>query len=189
MNFDIIEKGQKLDLSIVSKQESTSEFYFGAGWDNPDGPVDLDIVAALLDSNGKLTKIDNRIYFNNRFQTGVTLSEDNTTGEGDGDDESIVINTSLVPADIQSIVVGLAAYNAPSLAGSPDAHFRVCDGNSEDSPQIGEIQLSDASSTDTVVTAFTLQRNGDQWELENNAQFHQLGSGKRAIEGFGELFA
>ncbi len=192
MNFDIIEKGQTLDLSVVSKQEATSQFYFGAGWDNPHGPVDLDIVAFLLDSNGKLTNIDNRVYFSNREKprlSGVFLSEDNTTGDGDGDDESIVIDTSLIPADISSIVIGLAAYSGADLFTAPNAHFRVCDGDQEDSPQIGDVQLSGAVASDTVVAAFTLQRTGDQWALENNAEFHQFGNGESSIKGFSQLYA
>lgn len=193
MDLNIIEKGQKLDLNIVSKQSNPTDFYFGAGWDNPNGAVDLDIVAALLDSNGKLSKASDLVYFSNRDtpkSSGVFLSEDNTTGEGDGDDESIVIDTSLIPADIHSITIGLAAYSAGAdLANAPNAHFRVCDGKLESSDQIADVQLSGAVASDTVVAAFTIRRNGDSWELENTAEFHQLGNQNKAIEGFGQLFA
>ncbi len=189
--FEVIEKGQTLDLSVVSKQESSGKFYFGAGWDNPNGPVDLDIVAVLLDSSGKITKKADLIYFGNKTQSGVRLSEDNTTGEGEGDDESIVIDTSLIPSDVDSIVVGLAAYSGSAdLATAPNAHFRVCDGEVEESDQIGDVQLSGASASDTVVAAFTLKRAAnDSWELENTEKFHQLGNGSRAIESFGQQYA
>ncbi|MCP3921323.1 MAG: TerD family protein [Desulfobacterales bacterium] len=189
--FDIIEKGQKLDLSVVSKQGGSGKFYFGAGWDNPSGPVDLDIVAVMLDSSGKITKKADLIYFGNKTQAGVTLSADNTTGEGDGDDESIVIDTSLIPSDVDSIVVGLAAYSGnEDLATAPNAHFRVCDGEAEGADQIGAVHLSDAAASDTVVAAFTLTRSSEGlWELQNTEQFHQLGNGSRAIESFGEHYA
>ncbi len=188
--FDVIEKGQKLDLSVASKQANPTEFYFGAGWDNPNGPVDLDIVAVLLNKNGKIVKRDDLIFYGNTTQKGIHLSEDNTTGEGEGDDESIIIDTSLIPADVHSIVIGLAAYSgSDDLSTAPNAHFRVCDGNTEESEQIGDVQFAGATVSDTVVSAFTIQRSGGAWELENNAQFHQLGNGKRAIEGFGDLYA
>ena len=72
--LNIIEKGSTFELSVKSKQpEGSGVFYFGAGWDNPNGPVDLDIVCAVL-VDGKLTDNKNFVYFGNRFATGVALS-------------------------------------------------------------------------------------------------------------------
>ncbi len=188
MDLVIIEKGATFELDVVSKQEGPKTFYFGAGWDNPTGPVDLDIVCALL-TNGKLASNDNFVYFGNRNAPGVALSEDNTTGEGEGDDEDIVINTELVPADVDKIVIGLAAYAGADLHSAPNPHFRVCDGSQEDSPQIGDVVVGgDASPGDTVLVAFTLIRADGHWTLENNAEFHAKGQGSNAIRGFGGLF-
>ena len=54
MDLQIVSKGNSLNLDIASKSdESGKQFYFGAGWDNPNGPVDLDIVAVAL-KDGKL---------------------------------------------------------------------------------------------------------------------------------------
>lgn len=185
--LEIIEKGAKFDLTIQSKQQNPTKFYFGAGWDNPNGPVDLDIVCASL-VGGKLTQGSDLVYFSNRTSPGIQLSEDNTTGEGEGDDENIVIDTSLIPSNVDSVVIGLAAYAGADLFTAPNAHFRVCDGDNEQSEQIGDIQLSGAVASDTVVSAFQLTRNGDNWDLENLAQFHQLGNGTGAIKGFGALY-
>ena len=100
MDSNIVEKGSSINLDIASKnQSSDKQFYFGAGWDNPNGPVDLDIVCVLL-TNGKLKQQKNLIYFGNRTVPGVQLSEDNTKGEGEGDDESIVISTSKIDDSI-----------------------------------------------------------------------------------------
>lgn len=190
MELQVIEKGATFELDIVSKQEGPKTYYFGAGWDNPNGPVDLDIVCALL-TNGKLSGNSNFVYFGNRNAAGVALSEDNTTGEGDGDDESIVINIAGVADDITSIVVGLAAYAGADLHSAPNPHFRVCDGGVEESEQIGDVVVGgDTTPGDTVLVAFTLTRLVDNsgWSLENNAEFHQMGQGSDAIRGFGGLF-
>jgi len=186
--LDIIEKGTTFELSVKSKQEGPKVFYFGAGWDNPNGPVDLDIVCALL-TDGKLTTNSNLVYFGNRTAPGVSLSEDNTTGEGDGDDEDIVIDTSKINDNIDKIVLGLAAYAGPDLHSAPNTHFRVCDGDNENSEQIGDVVFgSDTTSGDTVLVAFTLMKTSSGWALENNAEFHQKGQGTAAIHGFGSLF-
>ncbi len=190
LDVKIIEKGAKFDLTVQSKQASPTKFYFGAGWDNPNGPVDLDIVAAIL-VNGKLTKRDDMVFFGNREvprSSGVFLSKDNTTGEGDGDDEHIIVDTSLLPPNVDSLIIGLAAYDGTAdLVGAPNAHFRVCDGDNEQAEQIGEVKLAGASAADTVVTAFKLTRSGSNWDLENLAEFHKFGNGNGAVEGFFEL--
>lgn len=131
------------------------------------------------------------MYFGNRTAPGVQLSEDNTTGEGEGDDENIVINTALVASEINSIVIGLAAYAGADLHSAPNPHFRVCDGSEEVSPQIGDVVVGDdAVSGNTVLKAFTLTRGQDgNWSLENNAEFHSMGQGSAAIQAFGALFA
>lgn len=190
MSLDIIEKGATLQLDIVSKQAGPKSYYFGAGWDNPNGPVDLDIVCALL-TDGKLSGNSNFVYFGNRTAPGVQLSEDNTTGEGDGDDEDIVINTAEIAPEINSISVGLAAYAGADLHSAPNPHFRVCDGTEESSEQIGDVVVgADAVLGNTVLKAFTLNRGQDgNWSLENNAEFHSMGQGQGAIQGFGGLFA
>lgn len=186
--LDIIEKGTTFELSVISKQEGPQVFYFGAGWDNPNGPVDLDIVCALL-VDGKLTTNSNFVYFGNRFAPGVTLSEDNQTGDGDGDDEDIVIDTSKIDDSVDKIVIGLAAYAGADLSNAPNTHFRVCDGDNENSNQVGDVVVGGgATSGDTVLIAFTLLKTSTGWILENNAEFHKKGQGTGAIQGFGSLF-
>ena len=184
MELTIIEKGASFDLDIATKQEGPKTFYFGAGWDNPNGPVDLDIVCVLL-TGGKLAAQSDLVYFGNRSAQGVNLSEDNQTGEGEGDDEDIVINLDEVASSVTSIVIGLAAYAGADLAGAPNAHFRVCDGDNENSEQIGDVVVSDASPGDTVLTAFSLNRGDDgHWVLENIGEFLAAGQGGASIKGF-----
>ena len=189
MELTVIEKGVTFELDVVSKQEGPKTYYFGAGWDNPNGPVDLDIVCALLKA-GKLSSQSDFVYFGNRNASGVALSEDNQTGEGEGDDESIVINTAEVDSGVDKIVIGLAAYAGADLHSAPNPHFRVCDGSTEDSEQVGDVVVGgDTKPGDTVLVAFTLVRGDSGWSLENNAEFYQKGQGSNAIRGFGGLFS
>jgi stress response protein SCP2 len=187
MDLQIVEKGGSLNLDIASKTKS-GEFYFGAGWDNPNGPVDLDIVAVLL-SGGKLTNQSNLIYFGNRSAAGVQLSEDNTTGEGEGDDESIVFKTAGLASDVDSIVIGLAAYAGADFSSAPNPHFRACDGSVETSAQVADVKAGSGASGDTVLVAFKLDKTSDGWVLTNVGDFHNKGNGKAAIEGFAGLYS
>ena len=187
MDIQVLEKGQTFELDVASKQTGPKSFYFGAGWDNPQGPVDLDIVCVKL-RDGKLTKNEDLIYFSNRSQNGVELSEDNRTGDGDGDDENIVISTDALESDVDSVIVGLVAYQGADFSNVSNPHFRVCDGHEETSPQIADVKVGGGVVGDTVLVAFILRRSPSGWALEDIAEFYNKGSGTDAIKGFAGFY-
>lgn len=197
-DFKSVKKGESLSFSSVSKQAAeVAKFYFGAGWDKAEGvgDVDLDIVCAVIRGKGSNLQAADYVYFGNRVNPadnspvvhGVYLSKDNTTGEGDGDDESIVINTAELDDDVTGIVIGLIAYEGADLHSAPNAHFRVCDGGKEEDNQIADIAAVEATTGDTVLTAFSLSKVDGAWSLLNLSSLSKLGQGSEAVEGFFKL--
>lgn len=194
MNFDVIAKGQTFDFSLVSKQEGLTKLYVGAGWDmaQEGADVDLDLVAILL-VDGKVTNKDHLVYFSNRIPSqklGVYLSEDNTTGEGDGDDESIVIDFDNLPAGVNGIALGLVCYTSGvTLPETVNSHLRICDGDNEQSEQVADVAIEGATEGSTVVHGMTVSMNAEgHWMVENVDTFHNCGNGIGAVQGFGQLF-
>lgn len=181
--LNIVEKGQTLNLNIASKQESPTEFYFGAGWDMVDKAVDLDLVALIHRGDKPVADAD-LIYFGNKKAIGVQLSEDNTTGEGDGDDESLIINTASLDADVTKITLGVVAYSSTTLAAVKNMHFRVVDGASEDGEQIADVKIADAPVGDTVLVGFTLAKTDDGFVLTNVEEYSNHNNGGEAVNGF-----
>ena len=189
--MEIIAKGQELNLDIASKQETGSaSFYFGAGWDNPNGPVDLDMVIVAL-RGGKLTSDSDLAYYAKRDAIkGVFLSEDNQTGDGDGDDEHVIVQEPNLDPDVDGLVIGLACYSdGVDFANAPNPHFRVCDGDKEDSPQIADVPAGSGKAGDTVLVGFHLTKGSNgEWSVKNDGLFYAKGNGVDSIKGFGELF-
>jgi stress response protein SCP2 len=128
-------KKSDFDLSLVT---------IGLGWDineekkgllgsifgKKDDDYDLDVVAFLCDANGKVQQIGNVdkdkgrffvggdiIFFNNlRHNSGcIWLTGDNRTGEGDGDDEQIIVKLNDLPSTYQKIVFIVQIYNGNEL--------------------------------------------------------------------------
>jgi len=188
MDFQIVEKGATLEIKDKAGKALTN-VYLGAGWDFTGKPVDLDLVAACLDGNGKLTAQTRLVYFGDKTEPGVQLSEDNRTGEGDGDDESIVFTLSEVEADVKKIAFGIAAYAGADLKSATNVHFRVCDGKDGSGPQVLEVRVADAESGQTVLHAGNLVRGEDGWKIENVSAFYSKGNGADAIRGFAGLFS
>lgn len=136
-----LQKGQGVSLS--KNQFDLSRVTIGLGWDvhekkksfmqslfsGKDAEYDLDVVAFLCDSNGKIAKIGDVengkqglangdiIFFNNlKHRSGhVWLTGDNRTGEGDGDDEQIILKLNDLSTQYQKIVFIVQIYNATSL--------------------------------------------------------------------------
>lgn len=108
-----LSKGQR-----VSLDKGVRLALVGLGWDTNryDGSADFDLDASafLLGANGKVRSDDDFIFYGNlQSKDGsVTHTGDNLTGEGDGDDETLFIDFSKVPADVQKIAITVTIYEA-----------------------------------------------------------------------------
>jgi len=186
-DFQIVEKGETLE--IKNKQgKSIAEVYIGAGWDFTGQPVDLDLVAACLDKHGKLTKQTRLVYFGDRNEPGIQLSEDNRSGKGDGDDESLVLKLADVEADVHTIAFGIVAYAGADLSSAANVHFRVVEGLRESGDQLLDVPVTKAAAGQTVLHAGNLVRGENGWSVENVSRFEAAGNGSDAINGFAKLF-
>lgn len=100
-----LEKGGNLSPDKVAP--GLKKIILGLGWDPraTDGAeFDLDASAFMLTAEGKVRSGADFIFYNQMRSTdgSVEHTGDNRTGAGDGDDECIKVDLSLVPQDIQS---------------------------------------------------------------------------------------
>lgn len=136
-----LRKGQ--GVSLRKNEHDLSSVTIGLGWDineekkgllgglfgKKEPEYDLDVVAFLCDAagkvndlgkteNGKPTLVDGDIIFFNslRHKSGqIWLTGDNRTGEGDGDDEQIVVKLNTLDARYARIVFIVQIYNGVQL--------------------------------------------------------------------------
>ena len=96
-----LSKGQK--VSLTKGNPGLKHIVVGLGWDTNkyDGgfDFDLDSAAFLLDENGKVNADTDFVFYNNLKHSSGAVEHlgDNLTGEGDGDDEQVKVDLSLVP--------------------------------------------------------------------------------------------
>ena len=87
------------------------ELNFGLRWDFVgEEPFDLDVSCVSFDRAGNTGEV---VYFNNLVTTGEWMvhTGDNTTGEGDDDDEAIQVYLSKIPQEIHSLVLVITCHN------------------------------------------------------------------------------
>ena len=179
---------QKNDiLDLTKRNPGLKKVTLGAGWDISNGGVDfdIDIAAFLLDSNNKFNTVSNVIFFNNKQGQGISLSGDNRTGAGEGDDETISIDLDAINPSIQKIVFVVTIHEAQSRRQTfgmvNNSYVRLLDTVNNDR-ELCRFNLKSDGSTATSVLFAELYRDMGEW------QFKAVGEGKIADIQWGISF-
>lgn len=172
-----LKKGQKIDLTKTNP--GLSKILVGLGWDTNkyDGGADFDLDASvfLVDATGKATSDSDFIFYNNPTHPSgsVQYMGDNRTGEGDGDDEQVNIDLSLVPANIDRIAFTVTIYDyetrKQNFGQVSNAFIRIVD--VANNVELMRYDLSEDFSIETALVIAELYRNNGEWK------FQAIGSG------------
>ncbi|MGV8898598.1 MAG: TerD family protein [Burkholderiaceae bacterium] len=180
-----LQKGGNVNLS--KEAPSLTKMVIGLGWDPraTDGAAfDLDGSAFLLKTDGKARSDADFIFYNNLKSTdgSVTHAGDNTSGQGDGDDEKIMIDLSSVPADVDKIAIGVTIHDAEARKQNfgmvAKAYIRCLDANGD--KEIARYDLSEDSSTETAMIFGEVYRAGAEWKFKAVGQGFAGGLGPLA---------
>lgn len=166
-----LQKGGNVNLS--KEAPSLKKLIIGLGWDPraTDGAkFDLDSSAFMLKSDGKARNDKDFIFYNNLKSTdgSVIHMGDNTSGLGEGDDEKITIDLSLVPSDIEKITVSVTIHDAEARKQNfgmvSKAYIRCL--NADGEKELARFDLSEDSSTETVMVFGEIYRAGAEWKFK-----------------------
>lgn len=170
-------KGQKVELT--KSNPGLTKINAGLGWDvnafDSGTAFDLDTEVFLLGDNGKVTSdVDFVFYGNLKHASGsVEHTGDNRDGAGDGDDETIKIDLSLVPQNISRIAFAVTIYDADArnqnFGQVRNAFIRVY--NPETKEELIRYDLSEDFSIETALIIAELYRHNGEWK------FNAVGAG------------
>lgn len=161
-----LSKGQKVNLT---KESGTTldKLYVGLGWDmspTADKTADLDAVVVVCGADGKALGDANFVFFGNKTAPGVQLSDDNLTGEGDGDDEWAKIDLLNLDPAATKVVVAVNIYDGPNKGQTfgmiDNAMMHIQNGDTNE--ELGKFELDfDASSATTLIFCEIIKRNNE----------------------------
>lgn len=161
-------------LNLAKSCPSLQRCKVGLGWDPAQGFVmDLDVIALAL-HNGKVTKNEDVTFYNQLSVTpGITLSGDNRTGEGEGDDEYITIDLAAIPADVTSVAIFVNIHQAQArnqnFGQVKNAYCRLV--NNDNNKEEAIYVLNEANSALFETFHFVdLVRSGASWEFKTVGQ-------------------
>jgi tellurium resistance protein TerZ len=158
-----MEKGGVLDLPM-----GLGQITVGLGWDVDDGEVDLDVSAVLMDAQGN----DLEAVFFGRLESdehGIKHTGDNLTGEGEGDDEQIIVELDRIGPRVQQVFFVVNIYTAGrNFMQVANPFCRIVDQAS--SAELCRYSLKDAGSENGLIIAkIAREAGGTRWG------FHALG--------------
>ena len=175
-------KGQRIDLT--KGNAGLSQIMVGLGWDaaqNKSGgilgglfgskaaDIDCDASVLMLNENGKFSRKQDLIYFGNLKSTcgSVVHTGDNLTGDGDGDDEQIIVDLNKVPSTIHKLVFVVNIYDCikrkQDFGLIKNAFIRIVNGST--SQEIIRYNLSDEYMGKTTLIVGELYRHNAEWKF------------------------
>ena len=163
-------KGQNVSLSKTDP--SLKNVLVGLGWDarSTDGQnFDLDASVFMATENGKVPSDRHFIFYNQLVSPcgGVEHTGDNLTGDGDGDDESVIVCLDKVESNIKSLFITVTIHDAEARRQNfgqvSNAFVRIV--NNDTSDEIVRFDLSEDYSTETAMVFGEIYRHNGEWKF------------------------
>jgi len=168
-----LQKGQRVSLDKVAPGLTAA--FIGLGWDTnvTDTGYDFDLDASvfLLNAQEKLISDNHFIFYNNLTSPdpdkSVKHMGDNLTGEGDGDDEVVIVDLRKVPQDVHRIVVTVTIHEADKRGQNfgqvRNAFVRLVDVATKE--EVLRYDLEEDFSIETAIIMAELYRKDGQWRM------------------------
>jgi tellurium resistance protein TerZ len=167
-----LQKGQKISLSKEAGG-TLNRITVGLGWDPTRAGVDIDLDAsAIMFSEAK--QVVDKVYFGEKTSTdgSVQHSGDNLTGEGEGDDEQIVVNLSAVSANVKHISFVVTSYSGQTFNEIANAFCRVVDNAT--GRELARYELSTSGGYRGMVIA-RVYRHNNEWKMAALGEYSNQG--------------
>lgn len=172
--FEIVDKDKKeesVEVNLTQAYRGLKKLLLGAGWDfNPyEGePLDIDFSCFVLGRDGMTREDEDFVFYNNPngAQLAVKHLGDNRTGQGDGDDEAIMVDINNLSFEIWRIILVVSIYQGNERdQGFRDMRELVV--RAEDADSGTEIYRSvipgGTHGGATAIKVGELYRNGIEW--------------------------
>ncbi len=168
-----LQKGQTVRLE-KSDGGTLTRVTMGLGWDvkkakglfgmfgGGGGDIDLDASCLLFDANRRLV---DQVWFRQLTSADGSIihSGDNRTGAGDGDDETIAVDLSRLPASVTTLIFTVNSFTGDTFERIDNAYCRLVDATT--GKETARYDLTGQGSHTGQVMAH-IARTGSGWEMK-----------------------
>jgi|SRR5690606_41016792 len=162
-----LQKGQRESISAP-------KFTIGLGWDTNSSATgnafDLDASVFILGENKKILSDQHFVFYNNLKSPNeaVVHTGDNLTGDGDGDDEQIIVDLSKIENSANEICIVITIHEASqrnqNFGQVRNSFIRIVDTNTDQ--ELLKYELEEDFSIETAVEFGRIYRKNGEWKFE-----------------------
>ena len=162
-----LQKGQR-------ERIQAPQFTIGLGWDTNSSSTgsafDLDASVFILGENSKVLSDQHFIFYNNLKSPNdaVIHTGDNLTGDGDGDDEQLVVDLSKVEDTATEICIVVTIHDAEvrsqNFGQVRNSFIRIVDTASNQ--ELLKYELEEDFSVETAVEFGRIYKRNGEWKFE-----------------------
>ena len=166
-----LQKNASVSLAKEAGSGGLSRIALGVGWDMaaPKGffakltgsteSIDLDASCLAFDGAGSVVDV---VWFRKLTSDDGSIrhSGDNLTGEGDGDDETISIDLTRLPANVETLVLTVTSFRGQTFDKVANAFGRVID--LSNNKELARYDISDSGGYTGLILA-SVKRSGGEW--------------------------
>ena len=178
-----LSKGQRISLEKASPGLKAA--FVGLGWDvkkvDTGNDYDLDVSVFLLGDNEKLISDNHLVFYNNLKSPDADHSiehmGDNLTGEGEGDDEVVLVNFTKIPDDVKKLVFVVTIHEADKRSQNfgqiDNAFVRLVDVQTKN--EVLRYDLSEQYSIETALIVAEIYKKDGEWRMNAVGSGYQGG--------------
>ena len=162
-----LQKGQRESIKAP-------KFTIGLGWDTNSSTTgkefDLDASAFILGENKKILSERHFIFYNNLKSPNeaVVHTGDNRTGEGEGDDEQIIVDLSKIEENATEICIVITIHEAEERGQNfgqvRNSFIRIF--NTDTNEELLKYELEEDFSIETAVEFGRIYKRNGEWKFE-----------------------
>lgn len=161
------------NVSLSKEAPGLKTITVGLGWDPrvTDGAAfDLDASVFMVKTDGKVIGDTGFIFYNNKTSADGSVAHqgDNTSGEGEGDDEQVKVNLEKLPAEVEKLIFAVTIHDFATRKQNfgmvQKAFIRVV--NDADGKELARFDLSEDASTETAMVFGEIYRNAGEFKLK-----------------------
>lgn len=169
---------KKKEAHELSESPLLNNVAVGLGWDAPVIPgilgevFDLDMSAFLVKPDGKTRSVDDDsdfCFYNNKVLAdgAVKHTGDNNTGTGKGDDETISVESSKIPSDMDKVIFAVTFNHDEQLKHkfSQVSHAYIRIVNLDTGIELARYYLNEVAPNESTMIFGELYRSGKDWKF------------------------
>ena len=162
-----LQKGQRQTISMP-------KFTIGLGWDTNSSATgtafDLDASLFILGENGKVLADEYFVFYNNLQSPdeAVIHKGDNLTGDGDGDDEQILVDLNKINANAMEICIVVTIHEAgarkQNFGQVRNSFIRIIEEGTN--TELLKYELEEDFSIETAIEFGRIYKRNNEWKFE-----------------------